>query len=204
MKSLAYLALATALMAITAAPAVASEPAGDVDENGKIYIAISAGPSWPTLELQGYEVNAQSGRVGAQVAGSLGLQTSWLRWDVADLAYDTSETVSRGISATTSLLSLGTGFRIGPFGSDYLLCPYVSLGLGGGRLSTNAPGEYSEFSEWGFQWNAGLGVEIKAFKSLRIGARYRYRSISIDFVATGRGARNASLDVHTLGIEILL
>jgi len=141
---------------------------------------------------------------GVEVAGAVGFEMPWLRWDVVDFAYDWANSDVSGVDGSTSLISLGTGFRVGPFRKNLPVYPYVSLGFAGGLLETDGTGFFASFSDWGFQWNAGIGLEAQVLDRLRMGLRYRYRSTSIDFVPSyGLGTYSADLDLQTLSLEVV-
>ncbi|MFP6639929.1 MAG: outer membrane beta-barrel protein [Myxococcota bacterium] len=200
MRQLLCRVLASLLLVLGGASLAAAQTETEEDDSWRFYGALSYGRTWPTVELLNFTTSTD---LGSEVAGSLGFEMPWLRWDVVEVAYDWGDTVVGGVKGSTSLLSLGTGLRIGPFGADYLVCPYVSLGFAGGRLDTSGPAPYSQFSDWGFEWSGGLGLEVKFLERLRVGARYRYRSLSIEFVETAIGDVNASLDLHTLSLEVI-
>lgn len=221
MRNLFWAILATALLSMGEAPVATAQEDGEEDDSWRFYGSVSIGPTWPTIGLADYDTEwtdwrgtTSSSDVGFEVAGSLGLEMPWLRWDVAQLAYDWSSTVvtDRGSpgpqywqqrTGHSSLLTLGTGIRIGPFGADYFICPYGSFGLGGGRLQIDGPVPYSDFARWGFEWNAGLGVEFRLMEEVGVGLRYRYRSISIDFVEAAFGEKHASLELQNLSLELV-
>lgn len=176
-----------------------------VDDDGynwAPYAAVSVGGIWPQLELS--SIPDTSMYFGTEVAGAVGLEMPWLRWDVVEVAYDWANSKVDSVKGSTSLLSLGTGFRVGPFRENIPVYPYLSLGFAGGRIETDGTGVFTSFSNWGFQWNAGIGVEARVLDRLRVGLRYRYRSTSIEFTPfNGQGEYSADLNLQTLSLEVV-
>ena len=201
MRRLAWAAIiAVSLSLIVAAPTLAQWD--EDDEGWAPFVSVSVGGVWPSLELGNppctvpvlcpYAPITMETYFGFEVAGSAGLEMGWIRWDVFEIAYDQVQSAAKSvvpnIDGTTSLLSLGTGFRVGPFQKDYRVYPYVSLGFAGGRLETNGSGIFTDFSQWGFEWSAGAGVEARILDRLRAGVRYRYRSVSMENSSTSRNS----------------
>ena len=207
--------LAASLSLIGHAPS--SAQTDDDGYNWAPYAAVSGGGIWPELELSEPVGSGEKGipaaqtRVpdtfmyfGVEVAAAVGLEMPWLRWDVAEFAYNWANSSVNGVEGSTSLISLGTGFRVGPFRKGLPVYPYLSLGFAGGRIATDGPGIFSSFSDWGFQWNAGIGVEARVLDRLRVGLRYRYRSTSIEFVPSyGFGTYYTDLNLQTLSLEVV-
>lgn len=192
----------------------------EVDDSWAPFVAVSVGGIWPDLTLTAPScppacpppgvilVRPEEVYFGFEVAASAGLDMTWLRWDVVEIAYDRSHskaaTSGPSMGGTTSLLSLGTGFRVGPFRKGWSVYPYLSLGFAGGQLKTNGTGVFEDFSDWGFEWNGGIGLEARVFDRLRVGMRYRYRSLSIEVLPDlGLGEYSAELNLHTLSLELV-
>ena len=198
-------------------PAPSSAQTDDDGYNWAPYAAVSMGGIWPDLELTepksgpDYPFTPVQSRVpdtfmyfGVEAAAAVGLDMPWLRWDVAEFAYNWSNSNISGVEGSTSQISLGTGFRVGPFRQGLPVVPYLSLGFAGGRISTEGVGTFSSFSDWGFQWNAGLGVEMYVLDRLRAGLRFRYRSTSIETTAlNGLGTYEVEMNLYTLSLELV-
>jgi opacity protein-like surface antigen len=187
----------------------ASAQTDDDGYNWAPYAAVSIGGIWPTLEFNNTLDSPMY--FGVEVAGAVGLEMPWLRWDVIDVAYDWGNSKIGApmqglgvVNGSTSLTSLGTGFRVGPFRKGLPVYPYASLGFAGGRIETDGIGVFSSFSDWGFQWNAGLGVEARVLDRLRAGLRFRYRSTFIEFTPyNGLGVYAVQLDLYSLNLEVV-
>ena len=181
-------------------PAIA--PSAEEDDSWAGYGSISVGGIWPSLDVSRTGQDAMY--FGTEVAASVGLEMTWLRWDVAEIAYNWADSNVDGIKGSTSLLSLGTGFRVGPFRKGYRFYPYASLGFAGARMETQGTGAFTEYSNWGFEWNVGFGAEARITDRLRAGLRYRYRSASSKAVPEfSRGVVTADIDIHSLSIELV-
>lgn len=197
--------------------APSSAQTDDDGYNWAPYAAVSIGGIWPHLELSEPTIPSTApftpvtSRIpdtrmyyGVEAAAAVGIDMPWLRWDVAEFAYNWANSDISGVEGSTSQISLGTGFRVGPFRQDVPFVPYFSLGFAGGRIATEGVGTFSSFSDWGFQWNAGMGVEAHVRDRLRAGLRFRYRSTSIELTPNyGLGTYEVEMDLYTLSLELV-
>jgi opacity protein-like surface antigen len=156
------------------------------------------GVAIPSLAQGGVELEGDS---GYSFGASLGVRLNDLvQWDTAEISYasaDQSDFVLGTI--TTSSLALGTGVRIGLFGSDSKFHPYGSFGIGGARLSFEEAGV--SVAGWGFEWNIGAGLLYDYSETMALGARYRYRSSSFDELS-GVSIPEFDVNIHTITFEI--
>ena len=161
----------TLILMLALATAASAEESEETDDNTFAYVSVRGGWSWTEAKLDAYSepVDEVDLDAGYDVGVSAGLQlTEWVRWDVVDFSY----------FETTRGLSLTTGFRFGDFRDTSLLRPYITLGLGGGRVDAGpAPGKSNQ---WGFEATAGAGIEIEVFSHLAVGVRYKFHWIDVD------------------------
>lgn len=157
--------------------------------------SLSVGTAIPNIEQLGVEYD---GDAGYMIGGSIGWRFgNFVQWDWVETYYMSSENAGY----TTNNVAIGTGVRIGSFGEDSRFHPYVSFGIG---ASETSEGDLFNIGarQWGFEWNAGLGVLYNFSDRTALGLRYRYRSTSI---SSNNAFSFLPLDVniHTIGAEIV-
>jgi len=160
----------------------------------------------PGVEASGLQVD---GDVGVDLGGFAGYRLSDLiQWDVVEVHYisapisapQTDEFGPFTATATASEIALGTGIRLGLFGEDSVVHPYLSWGLGGNRLNIEFQGSDLS-SDWEFEWNLGFGVLVDASRNTSMGFRYRYRTSSFSF-RSFFPASDIDVNTHSVNFEM--
>ena len=180
-------AIILAVLLICIAPTAQAE--GEV-------LAFSVGGSTPSVSGPGVSP-AFNGLLswGPAVGLTLGKRlTDWLQVDVLDLGFG-SQTHDQFGKVVSDRLSLGSAVRFGVFSRRLNLGmvgvqPYFLAGLGGSRMGLSCR-SCGGFSDWGFEWSVGGGIQLAIDKGTA-GVQYRYRSASIE---------NADFGQHSLSVE---
>jgi len=185
MHKLSSLLLAAAMISL---PTVAS--AGMVT-------SVGIGVAMPSLEVNNFE---EAGDSGFDIGGSIGFRFSdMVQWDTLEFHYLSADQNDGFGAYEANNLAVGTGFRVGSFGGESRLHPYASFGIGGSRTTIEGAGVYAW--QWGFEWNAGVGLLYDISDQMALGVRYRYRSTSIDYIFGVVLLDDVSVNIHTIGLE---
>ncbi len=159
----------------------------------------SAGVVMPNLEASSVE---EAGDSGYAFGGSIGWRFGGIvQWDTVEAAYMSANQNDNLGQYTANNYSIGSGLRIGGFGGESRLHPYASFGVAASRTDLDVGG-LTAVAEWGFEWNAGVGLLFDLTDEMAVGARYRYRSTSIPSFLSLPG-RDVNVNLHTIAVEFV-
>jgi hypothetical protein len=157
----------------------------------------SVGVVMPNLEAGGVEEAGDSGYI---FGGSLGWRFgNVVQWDTIEAFYMSANQSDNLGQYTANNYSIGSGLRIGSFGKESRFHPYASFGVAGSRTDFEAGG-FTLAAEWGFEWNAGVGLLFDLTDQTAAGVRYRYRSTSIPSFL-GLPGLDVNVNLHTIAVE---
>ncbi len=152
----------------------------------------------PGVEASGLQVD---GDVGVDLGGFAGYRLSDLiQWDVVEVHYMSAPQTGDLGPYTASKIALGTCIRLGLFGGNSIIHPYLSWGLGGNRLNIEIQG-VDLSSDWEFEWSLGFGVLVNASRNTSMGFRYRYRTSSFSF-RSFFPASDIDVNTHSVNFEM--
>ena len=170
----------------------------------KFFGAVRGGVTLTSAEVLGVEAD---GDTGFNVGGSFGFQFGdYVRWDIFDLAYMSSNQTDATGAWDSSALSLGAGLRFGAFSQKMKFHPYLSAGLAGNRIEIGQ-GSSSRW-QWGLEWSVGAGVEYMLSDRVALGLRYRYRRTDLNLLSyipayNFYSSVNYKVNLQTISLELL-
>ena len=171
-------------------------------------LALDINPAALVLPVAGNPTSES--QPGYAIGGSLGAQFgNWIRWDIVDLGYSLNDQrfsfplgpPQNSFSASSSMIVYGTGIRVGRFSPESRWHPFVSFGVGAAYSRLNLPNtdrfplpiqifptlvfapflQLESWKGWGFEWDAGFGIEYAFADRGAAAIRFRYRQSDVSF-----------------------